>query len=64
VKGQVRWVEKTTPYSQPGLGMALWAAMIWSLVMVFKATIVVAKWTVVAVAAVVALVVGWIADRR
>ena len=64
MRGQVRWVEKTTPYSQPGLGMALWAAMIWSLVMVFKATVVVAKWTVVVVATAVAFVAGWLESRR
>lgn len=64
MRGKVRWVEKSTPYRQPGLGMALWAFMVWLMVMIFKATVLVAKWTVIAVAAVVAFVVGWVDSRR
>ena len=64
MRGQVRWVEKTTPYSQPGLGMAMLAGMVWLMVALFRLTVVVAKWTIIAVAAVVAAIVGWLESRR
>ena len=64
MRGQLRWVEKSTPYRRPGLGMALWAFMVWSLVVVFKACVVVAKYTALAVAFVVATIVGWVESRR
>lgn len=49
---------KTYPYRRPGLGVALLAFVVWLMVATFKATVLVAKWTVVAVAAVVAVVVA------
>ena len=61
---KIRYVVKSTPYRRPGLGMALWAFMVWLMVVIFKATVVVAKYTALAVAFVVAAIVGWVESRK
>jgi hypothetical protein len=61
---QVRWTQRSYPYRQPGLGIALLTFCALAMVWLFKACFIVAKWTVVLVATGVAMLAGWIRERR
>ena len=59
---------RSVPYHRPGAGVGLLTFCALVTVWTFKATVLVAKWTIVAVAALVAVVAGvvgeWRAGRR
>lgn len=61
---KVRWTQRSYPYQPPGLGIGLLTFCAVVMVWLFKACFIVAKWTVVLVATGVAMVAGWISDRR
>lgn len=59
MRGRVTWSQRSYPYRPPGAGVALLTFCVLLLVWTFKACVVVAKWIVVALVAVVAAAVGF-----